>query len=744
MSNECRRVLHVNRLFRPDFTGEGIFIEKLSPVMDLLDNNVRHDLLALDTQGDNDNYYHCSSVERVFYLGMKGRSFLYSYFIVGLFILGKIFKYDVLHFHSHIDRYFIISLIYKLFGRKVFYTATLTDSAEGLLNDHSPRARSVIARALKLIDKYICISRRLYNETLPYLGDAKTVHIPIGIYIPEISPVDRAVGRKALGLNPDLPALIFVGGVCRRKGPRLLVEALAELKRLGKSASLILVGPVLEDDYADEMRAIIDRHDLYDLVAWVGSVDNPDRYFALADVMTFPSHSEGFGTAVIEAMAMGLPVIARRLPGVNEDFVLQGKTGFLFDMDSDFLPLLLDLLEQPARQRELGEAARAHASQFYDMETVAERYLNLYRPERIGVSDWVSQHWAQDESCERKRLVAAGSRTSVLDHRTWVPWHAPSLDRPIILTTVDAEEEFDWGKPFARENRSTTNMAHQGAAEAIFAKYGIKPTYFITHPIVDDPNACALLKKWMVEERCEVGVQLHPWVTPPCVESVSIYNSYLGNLDTRLQYYKISELTNAIEKNLGVRPIAFRAGRYGIGHRTADILRMLGFQIDLSVVPNFDYSRAGGASFWNTPDVPYWCDREKSILEVPLTCGLAGAMPIGPQLASMLYGHVAELIHLPGILSRTGVVERIRLTPEGTDIDACQRLLRACVQQGKKVFVLSYHTPSLVRGNTPYARSQADVDQIIAWLDSFFSYFLNQMGGVAMSVSDFNAFARKN
>ncbi len=119
MSKGCRRVLHVNRVFRPDFSGEGIFIEKLSPVMDLLDNNVRHDLLALDTQGSNDDYYHCSSVEKVFYLGMKDRSFRFSYFVVSLFLLSKVFKYDVLHFHSHVDRYFIVSLIYKLFGRRV-------------------------------------------------------------------------------------------------------------------------------------------------------------------------------------------------------------------------------------------------------------------------------------------------------------------------------------------------------------------------------------------------------------------------------------------------------------------------------------------------------------------------------------------------------------------------------------------------------------------------------------------------
>jgi len=94
--------------------------------------------------------------------------------------------------------------------------------------------------------------------------------------------------------------------------------------------------------------------------------------------MVFASHEEGFGTVVIEAMAYGLPVVARHLPGVNDTFVEQGRSGFLFTRDAEFQVHVDQLLRAGPSRREMGAHGRAFVSARYNIVDIAARYLKLY------------------------------------------------------------------------------------------------------------------------------------------------------------------------------------------------------------------------------------------------------------------------------------------------------------------------------------------------------------------------------
>ena len=84
-------------------------------------------------------------------------------------------------------------------------------------------------------------------------------------------------------------------------------------------------------------------------------------------------------------------------------------------------------------------------------------------------------------------------------------------------------------------------------------------------------------------------------------------------------------------------------------------------------------------------------------------------------------------------MSRLGLLERIKLTPEGITIEEARRLVSHMVRAGHKIFVLTYHSPSLEPGNTPYVRSNADLDRFLRWLDEFYDYFTREIGGVCAS-----------
>lgn len=311
---------------------------------------------------------------------------------------------------------------------------------------------------------------------------------------------------------------------------------------------------------------------------------------------------------------------------------------------------------------------------------------------------------------------------------------------PILTVVIDTEEEFDWTQPFSRSNTSTRSIASQPLVhQRVFDKYGVVPTYVVDWPVATDPDAVKVLRQLMDEGRCEIGTHLHPWVSPPYDENVNTFNSYAGNLPRELEFQKIEKLTDVIEKNFGHRPIVFKAGRYGVGPHTADTIAKLGYLIDASVVPYTNLSADGGPDFSSHGVHPYWFKADnKYLLELPATAGYAGKLHhFGRNIYPMMQTKVARYLRIPGIASRTGTLERIKLTPEGYTSKDIIYLTRCLFNQGCRFFGLTYHSPSLLPGNTCYVTSNAELDKFFVVLDTYISFFLNDLNGETLSISHY-------
>ncbi len=301
---------------------------------------------------------------------------------------------------------------------------------------------------------------------------------------------------------------------------------------------------------------------------------------------------------------------------------------------------------------------------------------------------------------------------------------------PLLLVVIDTEEEFDWSRPHARENTAVTSIAAQGLAQEVFARHGIVPTYVIDYPVASTPAAVEVLKAFADRGQCRIGAHLHPWVNPPHSEDVTARNSYPGNLPPELERAKLEVLTKTITEAFGQRPEIYKAGRYGVGAATARILADLGYRIDASVVPFTCFSDDGGPDFSRAGFQPAWFGPEGDLLEIPLSCGFHGLLRSwGPSLFPLAAGPAGMRVRLPGILARAGLMERIRLTPEGVDLAANMRLARSLYAQGSRVFTLTYHSPSLVPGMTPYVSSQAELRGFLETMDRFFAFFREELGG---------------
>jgi hypothetical protein len=307
------------------------------------------------------------------------------------------------------------------------------------------------------------------------------------------------------------------------------------------------------------------------------------------------------------------------------------------------------------------------------------------------------------------------------------------LDTPPVLTVViDTEEEFDWSGPFSPANVGTSHIRHQHRAHRVFEKHGIRPTYLVDFPVAHNEDSRAVIRELVSGGHCHIGAHLHPWVNPPLEEKVDRRSSYPGNLPPSLERAKLARLTDTIAETFNVRPVVYRAGRYGVGAATADILEGLGYEIDTSVVPYADFRDDLGPDFGACGQKPYWFGKDRRLLELPLTVGWAGLLRrAGKRLHDPIQSPPLRALRVPGVLARLHLFERIRLSPEGITFDEMRRLTRALYRSGLRTFSLTYHSPSLQPGCTPYVRTERELDQFLTTLDRYFDFFMSEMGGRA-------------
>lgn len=303
---------------------------------------------------------------------------------------------------------------------------------------------------------------------------------------------------------------------------------------------------------------------------------------------------------------------------------------------------------------------------------------------------------------------------------------------PRFILTVDTEEEFDWSLPIRREGHGLDHVPRLAKFQQFCEHEGIAPIYLVDYPVATSALAGEILREPVAQGRAEVGIQLHPWVNPPFDEEVSEHNSFAGNLPPELERAKFLRLREAIERNFGTNPRIYRAGRYGTGRATGEMLREGGIAMDSSVRSKFDYSAGGGVDYRRHPLEPYWLDTAHTVLELPLTTVFWGLLR---RQGDRLYPLMWRLPAMRGVLARLGLLERIPLTPEGVSVEEAIRGIDMALDDGIPLLNFSFHSPSLRAGHTPYVRDDKDLDHLYDWWRRIFAY-LAQRGVKSCSLED--------
>jgi len=207
--------------------------------------------------------------------------------------------------------------------------------------------------------------------------------IPSGTDIHHFHSLPQSQARQTLGLDPQVPIVLYVGQIAPHKGLETLAESCAQLRDRGVAFQLIIVGEEVRQGLQerDRLEGTLQRLNLSHCTQFAGYVNHGDLplYYAAADVCVIPSYYEPFGWVAIESMACGTPVVASQVGGLALT-IAHEATGLLVPpRDASALAAGMErVLTDPAWAARLRQSSTDRALEF-SWSRVAAQVSDLYR-----------------------------------------------------------------------------------------------------------------------------------------------------------------------------------------------------------------------------------------------------------------------------------------------------------------------------------------------------------------------------
>ncbi|NEV61238.1 glycosyltransferase [Thiorhodococcus minor] len=238
--------------------------------------------------------------------------------------------------------------------------------------------RMSMGRLYPFADQVIVASAGVADDMADYTGLARArirvvppPVVPERLLAAELPPPDHPwIGER------DCPLILSAGELCSRKDFETLIRAFARL-RAERPARLMILG---RGGARERLLALARELGVAEDVALPGYVENPYAYMAHADLFAFTSRWEGLGFVLIEALAVGTPVVATDCPSGPSEILHGGRYGSLVPVGDDaaLAAAMQATLDDPLPPSRLKEAARR-----YEIEASTDAYLDA-----MGLRPW--------------------------------------------------------------------------------------------------------------------------------------------------------------------------------------------------------------------------------------------------------------------------------------------------------------------------------------------------------------------
>jgi Polysaccharide deacetylase len=309
-----------------------------------------------------------------------------------------------------------------------------------------------------------------------------------------------------------------------------------------------------------------------------------------------------------------------------------------------------------------------------------------------------------------------------------------------LLAGIDTEGDNQWDAA-ARQHQRFENIYALPRLHALFARYGVRPTYVITHPVATDPRSAEVLRGLVAGGDCEIGAHHHAWETPPCTADDVKRHAYASTLPRQQFSDQLATLTTAIAEAVGARPVSYRSGRFGFSPDHVAALESQGYLVESSVAPLFCEAHKGGPEFVEAPLTPYFLAYDSAtkpgtsnLLEVPVSAALNRRLPKPLQHA---YARAPRPYTTKRVLRKLGLLRLQWLRPSYSSVEDMIALARTLARADEPVLNLIFHSSEAIVGGSPYNRTQAELDAFFDRLETFLVFATKDLGAVPVTFSEF-------
>jgi peptidoglycan/xylan/chitin deacetylase (PgdA/CDA1 family) len=313
---------------------------------------------------------------------------------------------------------------------------------------------------------------------------------------------------------------------------------------------------------------------------------------------------------------------------------------------------------------------------------------------------------------------------------------------PALLVGIDTEGDNQW-ELHAREQQTFENIYALPALHALFERHGVRPTYVVTWPVASDERSQQVLRYLLLRGNCEIGAHHHAWETPPCTPDDLRRHAYASTLAPAQFEAQLRELTAAITRAVGERPVSYRSGRFGFDAAHVAALEHEGYLVESSVAPLFYEAHKGGPDFVEAPLTPYFLAYDSAVrpgtsrlLEIPCSAALHRDVP---ERVARAFARAPFQYTTRRVLRKLGVARVDWLRPSYSSLEAMRALARRLTDRGTPVLNMLFHSSEAIVGGSPYNRTQGELDAFLERLDRFLAYATRELGARPATFREFHA-----
>ena len=309
---------------------------------------------------------------------LKADGYFHPFQILKLRNILRKGSFDLIHTQASKDLWVLVPAL-KLSGLNIPLVMTKQVGSFIVKKD---RLHKWIYDRINLVFAISRIIKKNLLETCP-LTEEKIRLLHNGIDINRFNPqkVNRKKVRDEFKINNDDLVIGMMARFSWGKGHEEFLFAAKELLNECSNLKFLIVGEPSrgEEEYANKIKSIAVDHGIQDNIIFTGFRKDTPEVLAAMDIFAFPSHSEAFGIALAEAMAMGKPSVCSDSDGVL-DIAVNGVTSYLFMKQNgiDLTEKLKLLINSPETRKNFGEAARKRAVEMFDIEILTDKVISYY------------------------------------------------------------------------------------------------------------------------------------------------------------------------------------------------------------------------------------------------------------------------------------------------------------------------------------------------------------------------------